>query len=690
MVELPINQIVQGDAREVLKNWPAESVDMCVCSPPYYGLRSNPCEPIVWGWEGQADCRHEWGEKQPFCGQQAGNKVPTGFSQKGRPDEIIYQLARVKPHSGQFCQKCGVWLGQLGLEPSPELYVQHLVGIFREVRRVLKPQGTLWLNLGDSYAGKLQGNLKQKDLIGIPWMVAFALRADGWYLRQDIIWLKPNPMPSSVRDRCTTAHEYIFMLAKNKKYYYDNEAIKEPCVDQESLTGRRFRGRKAILDSGILPGGPSGIYNTSKIPEVKVYLKRNKRDVWVVTVKSGAKGHFSCVSADTECLTLSGWKRYNELVTGESIGTFSLSSKKLQFERLNHIHTYKYKGCLIETLNPNSNFIYTQEHKAVCRKWQAKRQEWSDFYFKEIQNINSADRFPVCAEWEKGSYGFSYEPSLDMCEILGWIAAEGYYAKYSIKVYQSLTRNRKKVQRIERLFRKEKLDYTKRIVRRQRETGIYEMACFTISWINAKRIFNLLPNKRPSWQMLGWTKKALKRFIKGFVAGDGSIHPNGTYVVMQKNEETVDILQALIFKTGSSVKKSLQKGRNIFHLYVKNRKTTSARKTASKKLNVKSISYQGIVWCPETPSGTFIARRKGNIIITGNSYPPDLIEPCILAGSPVEGIVLDSFMGSGTTALVAEKFGRNWVGIDASEKFVALANKRLEEFRGLYENTCGV
>lgn len=147
---------------------------------------------------------------------------------------------------------------QIGLEQTPEEFVQQLVEVFREVKRVLKPEGTLWLNLGDSYAGsgkakgdKTLSNYKQgtnraltqkgklpsffknktykpKDLIGIPWMVAFALRADGWYLRQDIIWHKPNPMPESVTDRCTKSHEYIFLLSKSKKYFYDHEAIKEP------------------------------------------------------------------------------------------------------------------------------------------------------------------------------------------------------------------------------------------------------------------------------------------------------------------------------------------------------------------------------------------------------------------------------------------------------------------------------
>jgi DNA modification methylase len=182
------------------------------------------------------------------------------------PDASVHCVVTSPPYWG--LRDYGV-VGQLGLERTPEEYVARMVEGFREVRRVLRNDGTLWLNLGDSYASTPPGNktlgvsgsstlhgvngesgryrdtlsksvqtkrstivggLKPKDLCGIPWMVAFALRADGWYLRQDIIWSKPNPMPESVRDRCTKAHEYIFLLSKSERYYYDQDAIAEPSI----------------------------------------------------------------------------------------------------------------------------------------------------------------------------------------------------------------------------------------------------------------------------------------------------------------------------------------------------------------------------------------------------------------------------------------------------------------------------
>jgi DNA modification methylase len=252
-----------GDCIKSLQSLEANSVHCCVTSPPYWGLRNYGVE------------------------------------------------------------------GQLGLEKTPEEYVAKMVEVFREVRRVLRDDGTLWLNLGDSYfsdtkgtggAGKStlgpnkdlqniqfqkmdairldagQTGLKPKDLVGIPWRVAFALQADGWYLRQDIIWHKPNPMPESVTDRCTKAHEYIFLLSKSPAYYYDHEAVKEPAVTAGNIGG--FGGSSArarALASGQTPHG-----NESK-EKGATYVrpdKRNKRSVWTVTTRPYKGAHFATFPPD--------------------------------------------------------------------------------------------------------------------------------------------------------------------------------------------------------------------------------------------------------------------------------------------------------------------------------------------------------------------------------------------------------
>lgn len=225
--------------------------------------------------------------------------------------------------------------GQIGLESTPDEFVAALVNVFREVRRVLRDDGTLWLNLGDSYAndgkwggssggkhastlhgassigrGKVTTGLKPKDLIGIPWRVAFALQADGWYLRQDIIWHKPNPMPESVRDRCTKAHEYVFLLSKGPRYYFDHEAIKEPAVGGHSGRAATFDRSGNAVAEHVIPGQSAAQHRprpsvkrggfagkTNALPGREAFRAvtetRNRRSVWSVPTRAFRGAHFA-------------------------------------------------------------------------------------------------------------------------------------------------------------------------------------------------------------------------------------------------------------------------------------------------------------------------------------------------------------------------------------------------------------
>lgn len=294
------SQIIHGDCLEKLKELPEGIADCCVTSPPYYGLRDYGVD------------------------------------------------------------------GQIGLEDTPTDYIDKLVSVFREVRRTLKDDGTLWLNIGDSYAGgqgrwgglnKLSGKqntnvgslgqipkysrwehdvIKQKDLIGIPWTLAFALREDGWYLRQDIIWAKPNPMPESVRDRCTKSHEYIFLLSKSPKYYFDAEAISEPVAEStherllqyiDNQIGSYTPSKRNGNMKAVLPRFGGNKYGDSDDPKYRTksgneynpyknleyngqanhsmhlrraegmhdiqYARRNKRDVWIVSTQAVKEAHFA-------------------------------------------------------------------------------------------------------------------------------------------------------------------------------------------------------------------------------------------------------------------------------------------------------------------------------------------------------------------------------------------------------------
>ena len=293
------------------------SVNCVVTSPPYYGLRDYGTAKWIGG--------------DPKCDHTVGS---------GDNDNLKTYVTRPERDGikRQYCQKCGAVRidQQIGLEQTPAEYVDNIVQVFREVQRVLRDDGTVWLNLGDSYAGNMSrasnggragfgtpregvfnrggAGIKNKDLIGIPWMVAFALRDDGWYLRQDIIWAKPNPMPESVKDRCTKAHEYVFLLTKSARYYYDYEAVLEPATGYDGRKDTRFKGSEKYKDSGqtfaergherwphSLTTGATGEPHSGYLnPDgsLRVQLKdgvpaRNKRSVWTVATKPYKGAHFA-------------------------------------------------------------------------------------------------------------------------------------------------------------------------------------------------------------------------------------------------------------------------------------------------------------------------------------------------------------------------------------------------------------
>jgi DNA modification methylase len=314
-----MNRIEFGDCRDTMRRWAADGVKVqtCVTSPPYFGLR---------------DYGHE---------------------------------------------------GQIGLEPTPEAYIVAMVEVFRCVRDVLADDGTLWLNIGDSYArdpgkggsgpggknteysgtytdatrirseakGSSDGKvgrgdrapvrvggegIKPKDLIGIPWMLAFALRADGWYLRQDIIWHKPNPMPESVRDRCTKAHEYVFLLSKSERYFFDSEAIAEPAIHAGKVVTNNNGKNGQMGDFGATRGG------FLKDGGVLVKDTRNRRSVWTVTTKPYKGAHFATFPPDliTPCI-LAG-SRQGDIVLDPFMGSGTTAQVAAQ-------HGRQYLGC---ELNP--------------------------------------------------------------------------------------------------------------------------------------------------------------------------------------------------------------------------------------------------------------------------------------------------------------------------------------------------
>jgi DNA modification methylase len=298
-------RILEGDCRTMLRTLPERSVQTCVTSPPYFGLRDYGTGE----WEGaDSACDH--------LGAVRGSKSST-LKNDGRPNPGQNEYERdVRVPYRDECRKCGATRvdKQIGLEPTPDEFVQALVGVFRD-------DGTVWLNLGDSFCSTAPGTvnaperiagkggrdgergaarararvdtptgMKPKDLMGIPWMVAFALRADGWYLRSDIIWSKPNPMPESVTDRPTKAHEYVFLLSKGPRYFYDADAIRETS-DWGRENNPEWQHQRSETNGRKHPTNRNG--KSGGFTEWSAEQGRNKRSVWTVATQPYPGAHFA-------------------------------------------------------------------------------------------------------------------------------------------------------------------------------------------------------------------------------------------------------------------------------------------------------------------------------------------------------------------------------------------------------------
>lgn len=297
-----LNKIYQGDVKTILKKFPSNIVDCVVTSPPYWNLRDYGTG--TWVGSNDPECKHI--KNQAFSSKTTIQKNQKKVNM-GR--ELYYN---------HKCPKCGATKKdlQIGAEKTPEEYVETMVKLFRQIRRMLKDTGTVWLNLGDTYIGGGRGTggksktqtgnkgsligirsvvkgLPSKNLVGIPWRVALALQADGWILRQEIIWNKPACMPESVTDRCTKSHEHIFLLTKKPNYYFDHVVIQEPSTHIESYTGKRPRRINSLGKTSPEHHQFGVDENGIQLMAGKKYPKRNKRTVWNVSITNYKGAHFA-------------------------------------------------------------------------------------------------------------------------------------------------------------------------------------------------------------------------------------------------------------------------------------------------------------------------------------------------------------------------------------------------------------
>jgi len=318
-----MREILIGNCRDKLKELPAGSVQCVVTSPPYWGLRRYDGEQsAVWG--GDPECEHEWESRRYYVEQSVSATSREAFSEAG--EENVERLKAARWREDSTCAKCGAWYGAFGLEPTPELYVANTLEILREIRRVLRPDGVIWWNLGDSYAGSGQGwqqkeggsiqrkwletygtgrppgyissatpsGLKPKDLTLIPARVALAAQADGFWVRAMVIWEKPNTMPESVKDRPTESHEYILLLTTSERYFYDADAVREP---HQEASLQRVQQKWADTTKYDENGAPERQHSWQREREEMTHAchpaGRNLRSVWRFATIPYMGAHFA-------------------------------------------------------------------------------------------------------------------------------------------------------------------------------------------------------------------------------------------------------------------------------------------------------------------------------------------------------------------------------------------------------------
>lgn len=387
---------LHGDNLAILPTLAAGSVQTVVTSPPYYALRDYGLPPTLWPTVEYTPlpglppitvqgcdpaCDHAWGEpiRAPWANDQPGPN--------GRKKNLESSRSRGLT-AGESCVRCGGWRGCLGLEPDPLMYVGHLVHVFRLLRPVLADDGTAWLNLGDTYASGGNGGggkfmamrahkgwgfradkkgwrsapagTKDKDLLGIPWRVALALQADGWYLRNDAIWDKPNCMPESINDRLTRSHEYVFLLAKSKRYFFNHEAIAELALTTRTDASMSFRREGNKRSESVSPGNRPT--HRPDRPDVRYAGEmRRRRTVWSIPSANYSGAHYAVMPDELADLCIRAGSQPGDTVLDPYGGTGTVARRAIALGR---------KAVLIE-LNPQYITLQDQRTAAVQTELEA-------------------------------------------------------------------------------------------------------------------------------------------------------------------------------------------------------------------------------------------------------------------------------------------------------------------------------
>ena len=736
---IPINEIVCGDCLEVMKDWPDGSINCCISSPPYWALRDYGTGKWIGG---DSECDH-LGEPK---------RTQAGFNERysGKPPKNTDKQSELRTPFLDECGKCGARRidKQLGLEKTFEEYIDKLCTIYDEVKRVLRPDGTCFVNLGDTYnstpAGNMPnwkqkggdgcynrlyarhtqgggnavtpkqiqyGNIQAKSLCLIPQRFAIEMVNRGWIARNLIIWHKPNPMPSSARDRFTVDFEDVWYFTKSNKtsYYINPRKMRSSWrqkydyiwvhrnngleVDYQPFSDRLCKGKKRLWNrrnlwegrdywfepqyephhkgttgwekSGRGMGKQKAWGNNPQFRKQEIEynpLGRNKRtvwtiedpnyfiewlrcnqpdflsqmylymkqaasqeypsSVWTIPTQSFPEAHFACVDEETECLTINGWKKLNELKIGEPIASYNLELKRLRWSNLQETARYKVQNeKMVKLYGRGIDQLLTCNHRCVIQ-----RKSGNELIVR-ADELKTSHKVLVSGLWKSEQNPFPE----NLSRLIGWYVTEGNAGKDCVTLYQSGDANPEYCEEIREILLREGADY----IEASRKRKYKNKEVIAISWRIVGAIANILlslcPQKHLPEGYLQWEHSSLLALWDSLMKGDGHFREGGRQTFVQKDKHLIDQVQALAFRLGYTT--TLRK---------RSSKTWSLYKTLSQTRLLRSESsgliskqnYTGVVWCPKTRDGTFVARRNGRVFITGNTFPEKLVEPMIKAGCP--------------------------------------------------------
>ena len=609
------------------------------------------------------------------------------------PDKSVHCVVTSPPYWGLRKYSGNQGDEPLGLEPTPERHIERTVQWAREVYRVLRDDGVFWLNYGDCYsalgghtvpeqdgranriirqASKGRAPITQGNLMLMPHRIALALQADGWIVRQDLVWSKPNPMPESVagwrwerqkkrvgfsedlrksatnkgsfneiggnvweRDafepeyeygddyelrrgswRHTRAHEYVFMLVKGMGYWSNQEAVREAAEygrrDQPAATWDRV-GPDARRVAGATRGAdPSA--------------GRNPRSVLNIPIAPYKGAHYACVDDATEALTPDGWRGQDELQEGDVIAAYDPQTDELQWQSARFLR-YQFEGELVAIEKRETSQRLTPNHRVLHKT------RTDALHVSEASMALPSWRLPVAAARFRTEVGAS--PGEIAASLLGWYVTEGTERGRLCYIWQSISANEQHCETIRGLLSAIGADF--------REFSRNKISSFGQPSIEAKWSIRgpvaewlqlHAPAKRIALRLvLSWGEGERRALLDAMIAGDGHTRSSGRQAFIQRDRETIDSVQALACSLGmrSTISQRLDGG---WALTIGQRKWLSLRGTNGKHSPIGRESYEGTVWCPSVPSGFWLARRNGRPFITGNTFPSALIAPLILATCP--------------------------------------------------------